>query len=98
MALDTVYRKSPDIVGRHILDETLLVPIRGELSALQRIFSLNPVAEFVWSRLDGDTTLASIVDAVVAEFEVEPLQSEQDVIGFLTEMKEAGLVTEVARQ
>jgi len=95
MALETVYRKSPDIVGRHILDETLLVPIRGELSTLQRIFALNPVAEFVWARLDGATAVNTIVDQVVAEFDVERNQAEQDVSEFLTEMKEAGLVVEV---
>lgn len=98
MALETVYRKSRDIVGRHILDETLLVPIRGELSSLQRIFALNPVAEFVWSKLDGGTNGQAIVDGVVAEFDVEREQAEQDVSDFLKELEEAGLVVEVVPQ
>ena len=42
MALDTIYQHSPDVVARQILGETLLVPIRGELADLQRIFALNP--------------------------------------------------------
>ena len=98
MALGTVYRKSPDIVGRHILDETLLVPIRGELSDLQRIFALNPVAELVWSKLDGNTPLTTIVDVVAGEFEVERDQAERDVSEFAAQLQEAGLALEVTKQ
>ncbi len=94
MALDTVYRHSPDVIGRQILGETLLVPIRGELADLQRIFALNPVAQHIWEALDGAHTLAAVRDAVVAQFEVELAQAEADVIEFVDLLSAAGLIVE----
>lgn len=47
MALDKVYRHSGDVVNRQILGDTLLVPVRGKLADLQRIFALNPVARHI---------------------------------------------------
>lgn len=90
-----VFRRNADVVDRHILDETLLVPIRGQLSDLQRIFSLNPVAEFIWSQLDGVQDLSAIAEKVTGAFEVAPEEAEADVAGFVADLAAAGLVTEL---
>jgi hypothetical protein len=95
MALDAVYRRSTDVRDRQVLDETLLVPIRGELADLQRIFALNPVAQHIWSQLDGERDLAAIRDTIVARFEVEPAQAEADLMEFVAELSAAGLAAEV---
>jgi hypothetical protein len=95
MALGTVYRRSSDVVGRQILGETLLVPIRGELADLQRIFALNPVAEHIWAELDGAQDLAAVRDSVVARFEVEAAEAEADLVEFVAQLCEAGLIVEV---
>jgi hypothetical protein len=96
MTLETIYRRNLDVIGRQVLGETLLVPIRGELADLQRIFSLSPVAEHIWSLLDGQHDLAAVRDSLVAQFEVEPAQAEVDLIEFIAQLDAAGLITEVA--
>jgi len=96
MALDTVYRRQPDVVGRQILGETLLVPIRGELADLQRIFALNPVAQHIWTQLDGEHDLAALRDGLVAAFEVEPAQADADLAEFVAQLRAAGLIAEVS--
>jgi hypothetical protein len=96
MALGTVYRRNPDLIQRQVLDDTLLVPLRGELADLQRIFALNPVARHIWTQLDGEHDLAAVRDSVVARFEVEPAEAEADLAEFTAQLKAASLITEVS--
>lgn len=93
--LDKVYRRSGDIVNRQVLGDTLLVPIRGELADLQRIFALNPVARHIWDALDGERVLAAVRDSITAKFEVEPGQAEADLAEFIAQLSAAGLIVEV---
>jgi hypothetical protein len=48
---------------------------------------LNPVGFVVWELIDGERTVADLVEGVRARIEDAPPQVEQDVIKFL----EAGL-------
>jgi hypothetical protein len=96
MALETVYRRSSDLIERRVLDDRLLVPIRGELADLQRIFALNPAAQHIWSQLDGERDLAAVRDSLVVRFEVEPAQAEADLVDFIVQLSAAGLISEVA--
>lgn len=96
MALNQIYRRNNDVVSRKILGEMLLVPIRGNLADLQRIFALNPVAEHIWTQLDGKRDLAAIRDSIVAKFTVEPDQAEADLIEFIGQLQAVGLIAEVS--
>jgi hypothetical protein len=89
-----VYRRDDSVVVREIAGETLLVPIRGDLAAMQRIFTLNPVGAFIWEQLDGVRTLAEARDALLERFEVDREQVDRDVMEFLREVREAGLIGE----
>jgi hypothetical protein len=88
------YRKSEDVIARQIAGETLLVPIRGDLAGMQRIFALDKVAEYIWQQLDAETTLEAIRDGVLANFDVSMEQAEADIGGFIAELLEAGLIVE----
>lgn len=85
-------RRTSDVATRRILDETLLVPVRGLVAQNMEIFSLNEVAAFVWSRLDGKATSGEVVDAVVAEFEVDRDRAATDVAALLDQFRELGLL------
>jgi hypothetical protein len=43
-----IYTKSPDIVFRRIADEVILVPIRRNTADLEKIYTLNASASFIW--------------------------------------------------
>jgi len=89
-----IYCKSEDVVARQIAGETLLVPVRGDLAGLQRIFALDKVAQFIWERLDGQSDLDDICAAVVAEFEVCEGKAQADAGRFIAELLDAGLIAE----
>jgi hypothetical protein len=90
----TIARIEGGVVSRKIVGETILVPITGKLADLQRVFALNPVAEFIWERLDGKRRLAEIRDDIVVAFEVAPQRAEDDLLELVSELLEEGLVTE----
>ncbi|MBK8046773.1 MAG: PqqD family protein [Anaerolineales bacterium] len=95
MALDKVYRRDGNIVRRRVLDDTLLVPVRGELADLQRIFALNATAQQIWTALDGEHDLAAVRDDLVTRFAVEPAPAETDLLEFVAQLSAVGLIAEV---
>lgn len=93
-----VFEKAPDVVDRRIADETLLIPIRGRLADMQRIFALNPVCEFIWGALEGGSTPERIAEQVTEAFDVDSVEAERDCREFLAQLVTEGLVREVNDQ
>ena len=71
--------------------ETLLVPIYGELANMEKIFTLDSVAAFIWEQLDGKKSLEDIRDGVLDAFDVKKEQAETDIFEFIDELLEADL-------
>jgi hypothetical protein len=89
---DRVARKDDQLVSRHIAGETIIVPIRGKLADLQRIYALDPVAEYIWEQLDGETSLQEVLERILETFDVEREQAKADLAAFVGELLEEGLV------
>jgi len=94
-SLKGIFRKLGEIVARDIAGETILVPVRGNLADMQRIFSLSPVAAFLWEQIDGRQDLEVILSKVIEDFEVEREDATSDLLEFITELLESGLIEEV---
>ncbi|MEW6356548.1 MAG: PqqD family protein [Planctomycetota bacterium] len=90
-----VFRRRAEIVTRKIAGETILVPIRGKLADMQRLFALNPVAEYVWDRIDGKTTVGEIRQGILSDFETSEEEVDRDIKEFVKELLDADLVEEV---
>lgn len=88
------YRRKDNVIARRIMDESLLVPVRGKLADLQRLYVLEGVGEFIWNRVDGRRSVADIGRAVAAEFDVGLEEAERDAREFVTELGQLGLITE----
>jgi len=87
-----VYCQNNSVICREIAGETLLVPVRGELADMQRIFALDPVPKFIWDQIDGQHTVDDLHRAVVETFEVDADGARTDLRDFLQELLEAGLI------
>jgi len=86
-------KKDNEIVSRRIAEETIIVPIRGKLADMQRIFSINSVAEYIWEQLDGVKNLDEVLEGILTEFDINKEQAKADLEAFITELTEAGLIT-----
>ncbi len=54
--------------------------------------SLDEIGAFIWRQFDGRRNLAEVVDALIAEYDVDQKQATEDVQAFVAQLLEAGLV------
>jgi len=94
--LSKKYIPSPDIVVRHIEGETIIIPITAGIGDLEdALFTLNPTGLAVWKKLDGQNSVADIIEALLKEYPASPGQIERDVLGLLEELYQKKLIVEV---
>lgn len=79
-------RRVKGIAWRIIEDEAVLVDVHRD-----EVLHLNPTASYLWSMLDGKTSLEDIASRMTAEFEVEKEQALRDVIDFASRLLEKGV-------
>jgi len=89
-----VFKKNKQVIARDIAQETILVPIRGNMADMQKIFTLNPVAEYIWQQLNGKNDLAKIRNGILGNFDVCKKQADADIKEFIRQLIEAGLIEE----
>jgi len=55
-------------------------------------FGLNPVGSRIWSLINESRSVQSIVDVLLTEYQVDVDECKKEVIDFLTDLAEHGLV------
>ena len=93
--MERVFARNEGTVSRSVAEEKLVIPVRGKLADLQKIFALNPVADFIWEQLDGKKSLSEICSAITASFEVETEQASRDLCELIEDLLSNDLVIEV---
>lgn len=89
MRTDDVPRRVPNIVGRMVDEEAVLVhPGQGKVRVL------NPVGARIWDLIDGQRTVADMARVVAQEYNVEPGTAEADALAFCTDLARRGLLAE----
>jgi len=90
--MGTVYRKNEDIVTRKIAGELFVVPVRGKLADMQRIFVLNTVGEYIWQQIDEQKSLEDIRKGVIDRFDVGEDTADSDIREFISGLLDEGLI------
>jgi hypothetical protein len=73
----------------------ILVPIRADVADMEGIYTLNEVGAFVWSKLDGQTTISEIEVAVREEYDAGAATIAEDVAAFIQELDAVGAVRKI---
>ena len=89
-----IYVPSKNVVTRTIADETILVPISGNLANMEQIFTLNEVGASFWQLMDGKKSYADIRHELLEEFNVEEDQLNIDLEEFVNKLRDADLIDE----
>lgn len=92
---EKIYRPSDDVVAREIEGELILVPISSGIGDMEdELYTLNDIGKAVWKKLDGKKNLKSIAKELKDEYESEEGRIEEDVIGFVGELLNRGMLVE----
>lgn len=78
------------MVSRRIGQQSVLVPIAGNVAEVDSLYTLNRVGAFLWDRFGGKDDGHAHVVALVARFEVESEQARADYLGFVGQLLEIG--------
>ena len=88
ITLATTLRPSPEVLFRELSGESVLLDLKS-----QQYFGLNKVGTRIWQLVAEHGTLSAVIDALVAEYDVEPDRLRQDVLKLSQELIERGMVT-----
>lgn len=87
-ATSTHPRRNPDTAFRKIGEDGGLVVIPGR--AVVKV--LNPVGIAIFSQLDGSKDVDMLAASVAEEFEVDLDAAREDVVKFLDDLKQDGML------
>lgn len=88
----SVPAKTPGLVTRMIADETVVVPIKGKLAQMQVLYVLTPVANHLWTQMDGLKDLQALHASIVEAYDVAEEQARADLLDFVHSMLDSGLI------
>ena len=73
-------------VLREVAGETVVVPVEADLN-FNGMITLNEAAKVLWGVLEKETTAEELVDAILAEFDVDRATAQGDVDAFIQKLK-----------
>ena len=88
--LDATVQRASDTVDASIDDEVVTMSI-----ASGNYFVMDPIAARIWALLEEPVTIARLVDQLTQEYDVAIDQCRHDVIAFLGDLLEKGIVRRV---
>lgn len=81
-----------ELICREIAGESFLVPVGKAIYDTNGLFVLTEVGGFLWNRLPLAADEEDLVQAVLAEYEVDEETVRKDVSGFLSKLKNLGIL------
>lgn len=83
-----------DVVLREIAGEHILIPTGQAALRIHGMINLSESGLVLWNRLQSDCTEQALVDAILAEYDVDRETAAADVRAFVAQMTEVGLLEE----
>jgi hypothetical protein len=82
-----IYAVSEDVVARDIEGEIIIVPLIAGIGDMEDdLFTLNDTGKAIWDRLDGQCTLAQVIQELSFEYQAAAGEIERDVLGLVQEL------------
>ena len=82
------FKHNKNFVFRQIDNETILVPIKDNVGAMNCIYNLNEVGAFIWQNIKCKHSVADLKNMILSEFDVTEFQAEADLNEFMKDLKE----------
>lgn len=80
--------RPPGVVASEIDGEVVVLDV-----ATGRFFQLNAIGSHIWAALQTPASLAALIAAMQAEFDVDADECHADVTDFVTRLSGSGLLT-----
>ena len=84
----------PGFMVRQVAGETIAIPAGAAARHLSGLLALNGSGRLLFDLLQTEQTTASLVQALLEIYEIDPLTAETDVEEFLTILRVNGVLVE----
>ncbi len=81
-------------VRRSVGDSHMVVPVGTRTRDIPGVIALSESGALLWEKLEQGATEDELVEALLAEYEVEREQAEVDVKAFVAELSDKGVLEE----
>lgn len=88
MKLSSVVQQTENSVSCEIDEQTVLLNVDAG-----KYHGFNEVASRIWQLIESPMKINQICDQLINEFEISKEQCEVEVVAFIKQLNEAGLVT-----
>ena len=85
-------RASKELILREVAGEYILVPVGKAALTIHGMISLSESAAFLFGKLSNDCTEEELVDALLAEYDVDRDAAIADVHDFVEQMERVGIL------
>jgi len=83
---DRIFAKNTNFVQREVAGECILVPIRQQLSDVNRLYILNETGAALWRCIDGRRSIGAILTELSNEYDVTSEQLEKDLTTLIEDL------------
>lgn len=84
-------RKDNSIIKK-IGNAYMILPLSDHNISVDVVLRTNEVGALIYNELENEATLDDIVSKIMSEYSVEKEKCESDVLSFINQMKEKGLI------
>ena len=81
-----------ELIKREIAGDVVLVPVGRTVYEANGLFILNEVGAFLWDKLSQAENADALLDAVLAEYEVDENTAKADVAAFLERLRQMEII------
>ncbi len=67
-------------------NETILVPLRDSIANMDEMFTLNEMGAFIWERIGISSTIESLANEVVHNFDIDGQTAKADINDFIQKL------------
>ena len=85
-------KATTEMVLREIAGEHLLIPVGQTALKVHGMITLSESGLLLWNKLQEECTEEDLVNALLAEYEVDRETAEADVKAFVGQMQKAGIL------
>jgi hypothetical protein len=86
---DTILSIPPQVMSRLVDDETVLLDLESGM-----YFGLDGVGKRIWDSVTEGRSIGEIAAVITAEYEVDEVRAQADVIAFTSDLVERGLLVQ----
>ena len=77
---------------KEVAGENVVIPTGSNLVDFNAMMTLNETGVFLWQRLEQDTTIDKLVDAVCAEYDIDRDTATEDIKDFVQSLEVNGII------